>query len=94
MGAGIFKEINPAFALRCRQAAIELYAMGEAKPGFQQGNSYGAPYRYNEDSWHDDMEWGGAELYRLTGEEEYLQKAMKHARVAETEGWMMMENRI
>ncbi len=91
MGAGIFKEINPAFALRCRQAAIELYAMGEAKPGFQQGNSYGAPYRYNEDSWHDDMEWGAAELYRLTGEEEYLQKAMKHARVAETEGWMMMD---
>jgi len=25
--------------------------MGRAKEGFQQGNSYGVPYRYSEDTW-------------------------------------------
>ena len=34
----------------------------------QQGNSYGAPYRYEETTWADDMEWGAAELFRATGE--------------------------
>ena len=92
MGAEIFKDINPGFALRCRQAAIELYALGERNPGYQQGNSYGAPYRYNEDSWHDDMEWGAAELYRLTGKAEYLRKAVNHAREVEAEGWMMRDS--
>lgn len=92
MGAAIFEEIDPGFAFRCRQAAIELYTLGEKNPGYQQGNSYGAPYRYNEDSWHDDMEWGAAELYRLTGDEEYLQKAMTHAREIKADGWMMMDS--
>ena len=91
MAADIFKKIDEGFSIRCREAAIELFAMGEKNPGYQQGNSHGAPYRYNEDSWHDDMEWGAAELYRLTGDQTYLDKAMEHGRKAETEGWMMMD---
>ena len=56
--------------------------MGRQKPGYQQGNSYGAPYRYNEDTWADDMEWGAAELYAATGEEQYLAEAKNYARQA------------
>ena len=48
---------NSTFAQQCLQDAKELYAMGKAKEGFQQGNSFGAPYRYNENTWADDMEW-------------------------------------
>src|SRR5439155_745560 len=33
------------FAERCRQAGIEVYALGRTQEGAQQGNSYGAPYR-------------------------------------------------
>ena len=91
MGAAVFEKTDPGFSAQCRQASIELFEMGEKNPGFQQGNSYGAPYRYNEDSWHDDMEWGAAELYKLTGESDYLDKAMQYARMIGPDGWMMRD---
>jgi endoglucanase len=69
-----------ALALRGLQAGREVYAMGRAREGFQQGNSYGAPYRYNEDTWADDMEWGAAELFKATGERSYLDDAVRYAR--------------
>lgn len=46
------------FATRCLKAGLEVYELGRAKEGNKQGNSYGAPYRYEETTWTDDMEWG------------------------------------
>lgn len=92
MGHRIWKEQgDPVFAERCLVAARELYAMGTAAEGVQQGNSYGAPYRYAEITWADDMEWGAAELYRETGELDYLEQAKKYARLAGDIGWMHHE---
>ncbi len=88
LGYRAFRERDPAYADRCLQAARELYAMGRAREGYQQGNSYGAPYRYNEDTWADDMEWAAAELYAVTGEERYLQEAKRYARQIGTTSWM------
>ncbi|MCO6478383.1 MAG: glycoside hydrolase family 9 protein [Phaeodactylibacter sp.] len=88
MGARAWAAIDEPFARRCRQAAEELYRMGQKQEGFQQGNSYGAPYRYNEDTWADDMEWGAAELFKLTGNEQYLQDAIRYAEMIQDEGWM------
>lgn len=79
---------DPVFAEQCKNAAITLYALGRANEGFQQGNSYGAPYQYNEETWTDDMEWGAAELYRLTGEKQYQTEAMDYARRAINTSWM------
>ena len=56
------------FAERCLKAGREVYELGRIHEGSQQGNSYKAPYRYEESTWADDMEWGGAELFRATGE--------------------------
>ncbi len=79
------------FADSCLEAAITLYKLGRLKEGFQQGNSYGAPYRYGEQSWADDMEWGAAELYKATGERCYLEDALKYARLAGTVSWMPLD---
>jgi endoglucanase len=79
------------FAERCLQAGKEVYALGRAKEGVQQGNSYGAPYRYEETTWADDMEWGAAELYRATNRREYLEDARRYARLAAAESWMGQE---
>ncbi len=77
------------FAERCLQAGREVYAMGRAKEGYQQGNSYKAPYRYEESTWADDMEWGAAELHRATGEPHYLEDASRYARLAGSQdSWM------
>ncbi len=76
------------FAERCLKAGREVYELGRAREGSQQGNSYKAPYRYEESSWADDMEWGGAELFRATGERRYLDEARSYARLAASETWM------
>ncbi len=79
------------FAARCLKAGLEVYALGRAKEGVQQGNSYGAPYRYEETTWADDMEWGAAELFRATGEKRFLEDAKRYAKLAADEGWMGKE---
>lgn len=79
------------FAARCLQAARSVYALGRAKEGAQQGNSVRAPYRYEETTWADDMEWGAAELFRATGERRFLDDARRYAALAGTEGWMGRE---
>ena len=70
------------FAERCLQAGKEVYELGRAKEGVQQGNSYSAPYRYEETTWADDMEWGAAELFRATRERRYLDEAKRYAKLA------------
>lgn len=80
-----------AFADRCLKASREVYELGREKEGVQQGNSYGAPYRYAETTWADDMEWGAAELLRATGEARYRDDAKRYARLAGSENWMGKE---
>lgn len=84
---------DPVFAAKCKRAAISLYQLGREKEGFQQGNSYGAPYRYNEETWADDMEWGAAELYKLTKEERYLDQAKSYALQSNTaDSWTVRDS--
>jgi endoglucanase len=90
LGFQVFNK-NPntqAYAQTLLRAGREVYVLGKAKQGVQQGNSYGAPYRYAETTWADDMEWGAAELYRATGERHYLADAFRYARIASSESWM------
>jgi endoglucanase len=79
------------FAERCLQAGKEVYELGQAHEGVQEGNSYGAPYRYEETTWADDMEWGAAELFRATRERRYLDQAKHYATLAASESWMGQE---
>jgi len=79
------------YADRLLAAGREVYAMGKAKEGVQQGNSYKAPYRYAETTWADDMEWGAAELYRATKDTAYRDDALRYATLAGTEGWFDQE---
>lgn len=80
-----------AFARRCLTAGEEVYRLGRDREGVQQGNSYGAPYRYAETTWADDMEWGAAELFRATGDSRYLDDAKRYAHLAGSESWMGRE---
>jgi hypothetical protein len=72
----------------CLQAGKEVYQLGRAKEGVQQGNSYSAPYRYEETTWADDMEWGAVELFRATGDRHYIEDATRYARLSADESWM------
>jgi len=79
---------DDGYAAKCLKAAIGLYEMGKRQEGFQQGNSYGAPYRYNEITWADDMEWAATELYNATRKPAYLTDAKRYADIAGTTSWM------
>lgn len=76
------------FAKVCLQAAQELYAMGKKQEGYQQGNSFGAPYRYEENTWADDMEWAAASLYKVTKKQNFLLDARKYAKMIGVWSWM------
>jgi endoglucanase len=80
-----------SYAAKLLTAGKEVYALGKAKEGVQQGNSYSAPYRYEETTWVDDMEWGAAELLRATGDARYLRDARRYAMLAAGESWMGRE---
>lgn len=80
------------FALKCLAAAEDLYAMGKRQEGFQQGNSFGAPYRYNEETWADDMEYAAAELFKATRRPAYLADAKRYAKIAGMTSWMEFED--
>jgi len=82
------------YAEKCLESAISVYKLGRLREGYQQGNSYGAPYRYAEDTWADDMEWGAAELYRATGIKRYLDEAMEYAIKAGGASWHMLDTAI
>jgi endoglucanase len=75
------------YAERCLAAGREVYAMGKAREGVQQGNSYKSPYRYAETTWADDMEWGAVELFRATGDSNFRTDALRYADTARAEGW-------
>jgi hypothetical protein len=79
------------YAEQLLAAGREVYEMGKAREGVQQGNSYSAPYRYAETTWADDMEWGAAEMFRATGDEQFRKDALRYAEVAGTEGWFDQE---
>lgn len=90
LGYEVFHKISgyDDFAQVCLRAAFELYEMGKQQEGYQQGNSYGAPYRYEENTWADDMEWAAALLYRITQKEEYLEEARNYAKIIKAWSWM------
>ncbi|MBN2364862.1 MAG: glycoside hydrolase family 9 [Calditrichaeota bacterium] len=90
MAYTIWKESlnDTVFADRCRRSALELYNIGKNNEGVQQGNSYGAPYRYGEITWADDMEWAAAELFRITQNESYLRDAIRYATMIQDLSWM------
>ena len=94
MGYRIWKNDlkDTQYAEKCLKAALELYAMGQKQEGFQQGNSYGAPYRYNEDTWADDMEWAAAELYKATKKPEFLTDAKRYAKIIGATSFMQYES--
>ncbi len=79
---------DPDFAKVLSARAKDLYALGLSKPGTSESVPNRASYRFHEITWHDDMEWGAAELYRLTKDGRYLSDAMRWARLAADTSWM------
>ena len=78
---------DSGYASLCLTAGRQVYEMGLRQPGCQEGTPCRAPYRYHEVTWADDMEWGAAELFRVTREARYLADAKRFSAQAHTVSW-------
>lgn len=90
IGYEVFSSLDgyEVFAETCLQAAYELYEMAQKQEGYQQGNSYGAPYRYEENTWADDMEWAAAQLFKISKKESFLVDARRYSKIIGEWSWM------
>ncbi len=75
LGAEMLMPYYPEFSLSLKQKAVDAYVFGELNPGVCQTAPHGAPYFYEEDNWRDDMELAAISLYRMTGDEQYIEDA-------------------
>ncbi len=75
----LFKPYDPAYAARCLASARTAFVLGQKNPKIV--TTLPADF-YPETTWHDDMEWGAVSLYNATGERQYLDHALRFARLA------------
>jgi endoglucanase len=70
-----YKSIDAAYAQRCQDAAVSLYALALANAGSvatgRAPDGSGGSF-YKSSSHYDDLCWGGIWLYTLTGKQTYL----------------------
>lgn len=88
LGAQILKDFYPEFAQEIAAKADDAYQKGIKKPGTCQTASVKSPYIYEEDNWVDDMELGAIELYKSTGNKDYLAQAIEYGRREPVTPWM------
>ena len=88
LGAQIFARRDSAFASLLRRKARAAFRVGIRYPGVCQTAPGRAPYFYEEDNWHDDMELAAAQLGHMSGELHYFGTALMHARQEPMTLWM------
>ncbi len=71
-----YRPFLPALAARCLAAAQSVYRLGQAN---RRVVSTTPSEFYPEETWQDDMQWGAAELYAVTGKPAYLKQALAYA---------------
>lgn len=88
LGAEVLKPFYPQFSHKISSKAADALQVGIDKPGNTQTVSVVSPYIYEEDNWVDDMELGSVELFRMTGNSDYLTKAVEYGRREPVTPWM------
>lgn len=75
--ARIWREIDPAFAARCQQAAERAFAAAERNPQVYAWNGFTGSGGYGDENLGDEVYWAAAELYATTGQDRYLAAARR-----------------
>lgn len=88
IGSRVLEPFYPELAARIKAKAADAWQTGKDYPGFHQTASIVSPYIYEETNWVDDMELAGVEMYRLTGDRQYLVEAVEYGRQEPVTPWM------
>jgi peptidoglycan/xylan/chitin deacetylase (PgdA/CDA1 family) len=88
LGSVVMRDSDTQFSKLLAKKASDAFTFGLANPGACQTAPCTAPYFYEEDNWTDDMELAGGELFLLTGNQAYLDKAVFFGRQEPVTPWM------
>ncbi|MET2986334.1 glycoside hydrolase family 9 protein [Aureibaculum conchae] len=88
LGANILKPFFPDYVKKLPNRAVDAFKYGQKYPGVSQTAPGGAPYFYEEENWHDDMELAAASLYKLTGKDNYKKNALNYATKEKISPWI------
>lgn len=88
LGARLLTPYYPEFSEQLTDKAVAAYKKGVEHPGVCQTAPCRAPYFYEEDNWTDDMQLAATQLYRITGNLDYLQQAVSYGRMEPVTPWM------
>ena len=89
----VFKNRDPQFSATLLRHARELYNFGDRYRGFHDDhlpNTEPYPLRDTNNKFNDDLAVGAIWLYKATGEQRYLDKALSEfPNIRYDQGWMM-----
>ena len=78
----VFEDSDPAFAAECLTHAEQLYTLAEEMNSDSYYDTIAGAYYRSYSGFADELSWAGAWLYKKTGKQVYLDKALQY-----TEGW-------
>ncbi len=88
LGSRVFREEDPGFAAMLEKKALEAWEYALSDLGYTQTACNVSPYFYEESNFADDLELAAIQLFCLTGQREYLEKAAEWGRKEPVTPWM------
>lgn len=88
IGGMVLKDFYPEYTEDLLSRARNAYDFGKKNPGVSQTAPCKAPYFYEEENWHDDMELAAGALYNLTGDAIYKNEGMDFAQKEQISPWI------
>lgn len=75
----VFAESDPDFAAECLKHAEELYDLADRMQSDSYYSNIAGAYYNSYSGFADEMSWAGAWLYKKTGNQDYLDKAIEYS---------------
>jgi endoglucanase len=88
LGSSLMKDYYPEFAEMINAKALDAYEYAKSDLGVNQTASYKSPYFYEEDNYVDDLELAAADLFRTSGNRNFLTEAADWGQVEPVTPWM------
>jgi len=88
LGAEIYKDIFPEYALMLKDKAEKAFAYAVEKPGNTQTACMVSPYFYEEDTYVDDIELAAATFYNFSKDDKWRNKADYWGELEPVTPWM------
>jgi peptidoglycan/xylan/chitin deacetylase (PgdA/CDA1 family) len=88
LGSEILKTWYPDFSKKIASKAEEAWKFAKSDLGVNQTASNRAPYFYEEDNYHDDMELAAIQLYQTTRDSNYLEDAVYWGELEPVTPWI------